>query len=397
MRTIVPGSAARRLAAVFVLAVSVPATSNGQASTPGRSALVQVRVVDSSGTPVAGAEVAVMRGLTVLAGRASTDSRGDASITISGTGAAADLLVRKIGYVRVDRFFNDSASSLRFDVVLPRAAQALDAVRVVAQNDLKRASYFIDANAIDASDRFLGNALDIVTKLRPYIVCGRDGLACAHSRTASASRNQRTLLGRADDASNIPFPETNIWVNGQWINSVAYVDLPAWMRLTAQQRTALGPAVAGVLASIKPEHVSEMHFLDDLDAPPDATPHSTPAIYITLKAGIAFEPGEGSYVVGEIPSGRLRKAASGSSARLLGVFDDSTGEALEGVAVIDVATGTKATTTSTGTVSLGFLAVGDQQVRIERDGYAPQDIAVQIAAENTVPITVTLVRRPKAL
>ena len=76
--------------------------------------------------------------------------------------------------------------------------------------------------------------------------------------------------------------------------------------------------------------------------------------------------------------------------RILGVFDEASGEPVEGVEVIDVTSGTKATTTATGTVSLFFLPDGGSLVRVRKLGYEPQTFLVAIAATQTTPVTVLL-------
>ena len=76
--------------------------------------------------------------------------------------------------------------------------------------------------------------------------------------------------------------------------------------------------------------------------------------------------------------------------RILGVFDEASGEPVEGADVIDVLSNTKAITTKTGTVSLFFLPDGGSMVRIRKVGYEPQTFMVAIDSANKTPITVLL-------
>jgi hypothetical protein len=94
------------------------------------------------------------------------------------------------------------------------------------------------------------------------------------------------------------------------------------------------------------------------------------------------------------------RAASDSLAyrhRLLGVFDERTGDAIHGAEVRDLYSGTVALTTATGTVSLAFLPVGRTLVVIRKLGYLPRTLFVSIAPADTAALTLLLTPQPVTL
>ncbi len=92
------------------------------------------------------------------------------------------------------------------------------------------------------------------------------------------------------------------------------------------------------------------------------------------------------------------KADTGSRAnnayryRVLGVFDEQTGDPIEGVEVSDVLSGNKSLTTTTGTVSLLFLPDGGSMVRLRKVGYEVQTFPVSISPSDTTPLTIVMSR-----
>ena len=76
--------------------------------------------------------------------------------------------------------------------------------------------------------------------------------------------------------------------------------------------------------------------------------------------------------------------------RLLGAFDDATGEPIEGVEVTDVLSGVGSLTSKTGTLSLFFLPDSGSLVRVRKVGYEMQTLPIAISPRDTAPITVLL-------
>jgi hypothetical protein len=77
--------------------------------------------------------------------------------------------------------------------------------------------------------------------------------------------------------------------------------------------------------------------------------------------------------------------------RLLGVFDDATGQPVIGAEIVDLATGTKALTSVSGAISLAFLEPGATVLQIRKIGYKNRMLTVVVSPTDTASITLTLV------
>jgi hypothetical protein len=201
-------------------------------------------------------------------------------------------VVRKVGFLRGDRFFPVSGhESVALDVVLARNLHALDAVNITEEADLRARSYFIDADAIANSPRPLFSALDVINKLRPDMVWSLAGRSqnVASSITSSGRRTARP------NRFGEPPATSDVWVNGKRI-VFAIGDAMAFARRNSGITSALPLHVQYVLSEIKPEHIAEMSYKDPADMSVGMT-HSNNALFIILKPGVGYSPGTGSYVI----------------------------------------------------------------------------------------------------
>ena len=97
------------------------------------------------------------------------------------------------------------------------------------------------------------------------------------------------------------------------------------------------------------------------------------------------------------PAARVATDSLAYRHRLLGVFDERTGDPLQGAEVRDMYSGTVALTTATGTVSLAFLPAGRTLVVIRKLGYLPRSVFVTISRTDTAALTLLLAPQPVTL
>lgn len=380
--------------AVVAAALVLPGAAAAQSA-----AVVRVHVVDSTGAPVADAGVSIVRGVNQVVAAGATDAAGRRTLTAAMPAGDVQLVVRKIGHQRADRFVPwNGRDTLSVAVTLLPVAQALAAVTVTERESIRRRLLTIDAEAIASSRRPLADALDVVTGLRPEMIYGVGGAYAACG------------------------PVRNLWVNGQRQRLVA-IDprlVPevrmgrraqrATPHLRPSGRRAIPLDVQTFLRSIRPEHVAEMRAQDCRDLELQRA-NGESAIFVVLKPGVRFRPGVGSFVVDA--DSALARVASGASVapvapvapaapaverlpayrlRLLGVYDEESGTPVAGVDVVDVRSGARTTTTGAGLATLALLPDGGGTVRLSRAGYRTQELTVAISPADTLPITLLLAK-----
>ena len=337
----------------------------GGAQTP---KVLIVRVTDSTAAPVAGVNLAIMRGVQTVVAQSATDASGRHAFTVSGhDDASLEVVARKIGFARGDRFFVLARDTTVISIVLQRVVQSLDAVHVSAEQDLRRRSYFLDADAIANSNRPLFDGMDVFTKLRPDMLYSRSAGAFEHCEIEE------------------------VWVNGRRLPISPYDSLDPMIesrRKTLHKPPKSKPvslAVLKTLSLLKPEHIAEITYHDCMDKSIGRIGDQN-AAFVTLKPGVAFDLSRGTYVVGQkAPVAAYRN-------RLLGLYDGENGDPLAGAVVLNVSNGDRVQTTSTGTVSLAFLPEGKSMLKISKAGYRDFSFEISISPADTVPLTLVLER-----
>jgi hypothetical protein len=268
---------ARRIQRFERLSLSTFGICIAWTAAPAQSVVLRIRVADSAGVAVSGAQLSLMRGLNSVVATAAADSRGERALTLKLDSGAYELVARRIGYSRASRLFTvRGGDTLSLSIQMSRLPETLAAVHVTAEEDLKHKRLFIDADAIAASPRPIFDGTDILKKLRPDMVAG---------------------LGLCPVVQEI-------WVNGRRIHRFEVpADPMAVARATGtilrkgrgRSSNSVPDHVITVLASIHPEHIDEMRYVGCMDTSVPGI-GAQDALFIVLKPGVAFEVGRGSYV-----------------------------------------------------------------------------------------------------
>jgi hypothetical protein len=388
-----------RLLVVTALALA-PSVTPHLAIAQRAQTTVRVRVMDTTGAPVAGADVSILRGSDVVLGSGATDAGGIRQLSVPRGGDELEVVVRRLGYQRGDYFFRADRDSVPLAVRLRATVRELSPVQVTASQDLNTKRFHVSADDIAASKRPIRDGLDVVTKLRPDMMePPGPGFFAACGLYYIWINGERIVFPPID-------PGVAIQARQQRQAAQAIAN-PIAKRPAHYHGTATVPVnVQSVLAKIKPEHIEEMNYVDCRDNKSNDMPRGQNAVFVALKPGIGYDPVRGTYVVDAaaraaldlaIPTARNADAGAAQQLhqnRLLGVYDERTGEPVIDAHVVDVATGTFARTSSTGTVSLGFLPEGSWSLEIRRAGYADLKLNVAISPRDTMPLTLVLSPRP---
>ena len=352
------------------------------AQQPPRNVAVVIEVVDSAGRPVDGAELTLTRGLKQVVAHGQSDSRGQRTLTAPRLGEPIQVTARKIGFAPASAFVRPAGQpTIDVRLVVYRAVQTLAPVAVTAREDILRKRNHLDADDILNSPRPILDGLDAITKLRPDIV------------------------DPPESSPADPCGLFNLWVNGRRV-PLPPDSMPVDDAMISSRLATLTPAprkwVAVALSQIKPEHIEEVTYKGCNDTSMEGV-GARNAAFIVLKPGVGYDWSKGSFVVGDDDTAagsiarRERERAKQSPRalpsfrnRLLGLYDERTGEPISGAAIVDSLTGTTAVTTATGTVTLLFLPEGTSTIRVEKAGYAPLRLDVRISPADTLPLTLTL-------
>jgi len=255
-----------------VLALLCSAAAAG--SQTGTRAIVRVSARDSSGVPVQRAELTLVHGVRDIVARGTTDEEGQGTLIVPDVKDSTDyqVVMRRIGYPRTDRFFSvGPRDTAKVELIVAHPTPTLPAVKVTAEADVLRKSYYLDADDIANSEWHFVNGWDVLKRLRPDMLTSRGGCETGAQE---------------------------IWVNGKRIRlpllptgmarATALVGVPSRARFTY--------VPVSVLSEIEPEHIESITYHDCFDHTM-AVVGSVNAVFVVLKPGVVYQENVGSFVV----------------------------------------------------------------------------------------------------
>jgi len=78
--------------------------------------------------------------------------------------------------------------------------------------------------------------------------------------------------------------------------------------------------------------------------------------------------------------------------RIIGVYDETSGQPIQAVEISETATGTSVMTSATGAANLGFIVPKGGEIRLRKIGFEEQTMTISMGASDTLPITVLMKR-----
>ena len=260
---------------------------------------MRVTLSDSGGVRIPDAELTILRGLRDTVAVGKTSERGEWSTLLSRSASPYQLVIRKIGYNRLQRFFMATNVATDLTLRVGRVAQALAQVKITEKEDAVRKSYFIDADDIANSPRPLVDASDILMKLRPDMIYSRGG------RDACESISNIWVNGVAvyREFTPVAAPRMSSPSRRPALPASPIAQPPYPISEMARDRVksnpnaaAIGAARLTLLEGIKPEHIEQITYKDCYDTSMRGN-FTKNALFIVLKPGIRYERGIGTYAL----------------------------------------------------------------------------------------------------
>ncbi len=294
---------APRALALLVVLAPVARAQTPAATGASRPQIVRVRVTDSVGVPISGADVSILQGLQRRAAQGTTGDDGTRTLTIVGPEGSYDAMVRRIGFARADRFFalrlgrhRLAALRARGDAPHPRPRERHGPGRPETQTLLHRRRRHRQQHASDL--RRHGRR----DELRPTMMSNPTPGSmdrCGLDRT-SGSTDERIALAPINEVAGNRAAGKH--------HGASFASPRG--KPGAISKAAAGPAMESSGDGTRPgeravrarddppgAHRRDGHFMTVTTFRSTRRTRRN-ALFVVLKPGVAFEPGIGSYVIG---------------------------------------------------------------------------------------------------
>jgi hypothetical protein len=236
----------------------------------GTQIVVRIQLHDSTGTPIPGVNVVLLRDSTDAVLFSVSNAAGQSNFSFDEDDKSTySISTRKVGWTATERTLDRSAKdTITMSLLLARVT-GLDTVRVVAAPLKLERQPYIGAEEIAKSTRSLLSLRDVVGKLRPEI----DYQAYKCVADPEPGPYMAPLIPRARDI-HVP-AAARVYVNGRLIHA----DWDPWN-------------------SIHAEDIAEIRYVNCMDKSIPGLPEKAfPSVYVLLKPGYAWSPREGSYSI----------------------------------------------------------------------------------------------------
>ena len=316
--------------------------------------IVRVTVTDTLGAALPDANLRLLRDDAVVqSGRTAGDGTRRFALTAADTSVLVSM--QKVGFVSTTRHFVvPSGKTIDVNLLVTPVAAVLDSEHISAHRTADDLLASIDTNEIARSGRNLDGLFALINKLRPR------GFLPTHRR------GTRACIERG----------VRFYINEDWVNPDQY----------------------GALSRIPSDQVLYVQFVPCYDRSIDDDHPGAAHIYVTLKPGAHYNVAGGLDLDSMETRDAGKMADSGKALRVLrgklvGVYDDVSGDPIEGATITDVASGMRVQTTNTGTASLFFARTDVTMLGFTKTGYRPMTMVIGDPWADTIPLTVTMTPR----
>jgi hypothetical protein len=266
--------------------VSAPLRAQ-EASVP--PAVVHVHVADTSGAPLQGATLTVLRTRQQEALYVGiSNAEGRYTFSFAPESVSYQIVVRKVGYVQTARLLPLApGDTLTLALRMARLPRELDTVRVTEELLPSKKYYHLSGDEIMRSTRPIDDAYDAARALAPVMIMGDAARLC--DRVGSVWINGKRWTNPPPTKSGVNVDHTPA------AHPRAPTPPPPGLPPPPSPNALGSRSVMGLLMAIRKEDIEQMTYVNRWDTSMPGI-GGMDAIFVTLKPGIGFNLKYGSFV-----------------------------------------------------------------------------------------------------